>query len=1225
MAEQGGHRFTLPRTSSVTSLMSLGPDRRHTAKEAFGALLLEIGYEKPAPKSKTAGMLHVVVKEGVGIRISEPYVKLYLSSGGKDLRGTKQKTKPHKKKGNPLFEERLVYYLKSDTNFLDDSNRLQVTLWDHSRLHNECMGGFSLALIEVKEQGTLAGWFQILPERDGREMHEFLGAEKPEDVTTLHRAPRGMPSPSTASRASVRSAKAKGDGAAKSEAASSASKRGFKLFSRKGGATTTKETNAGSDKPGKGKGKQGATTNSGDVPDQDLTFDSLATDLDTVFHRASKPSQPESDMGATAAAAVAATDLLTTDATLQQQQQEVEPYPALPTTTSAEMQDALTAAHDITQSSAADASVVGLLNALSMGNGPSHDEAFVAQTHSQVDPSHVPPSSHKGGVLPTEAESSSDEEEEEEEQEEVVGSASKADIAIAATSASAPAPTPTDKGEGALLATTHVLPTPPTTTRKPRRVQPVPPPTAASASPTATAPKLVLSDAAALSTSSTPDKVSATASTPPPAATDTLDGVPETPVQPHQSNGQAVAQVSSGGGNSGGVMQRAGSFESLISLAPDQIVSASTTKGSLLLTVEHVPGTRGKPPVVKVTVHDSRDLSNVSRPYLKCYLSKNAVDIKSSKVKSSPGAKGTHKLPSPLALSVIVPDVGQKQPIICRLQLSVWDHGRMRANECLGGFSFSLSDIIMKGPLNGWYRLLPYHKGRSTNMRDDAQIESSDAVPAVVVASEASSDVAPHGVRTASGSAPATPPSFESHDATQKQTTAATSNGGADGVSSTVYTPRRPPEPLTPAPSTTAAAAISSQAAERKANQGALTRLMEGSKPPPQTSTEMLAPHHRAGSYGSLISTVSGVITSADSVQGQVCLNMFFSPAETDAGRTLGHIDITVNAARNLSAEACYVKLYLSEGNVNVRSSKHKTKTQRGTRSPVFEQSFKIAIPNTMRLDTEARLQVTVWDYSRLKTNECLGGLSFSLQELASTTTISGWFGLLPYGEGRKRHEDAESASSATQSPSLTRKRSQPTMPLRRSVDDLDDGDDGDDGIGAAHTSAGTIPHAIEGKGSKPKHKRVLLAVGSKALQREIQVLQQQLDEAHVVNERHVSEKAELEAKLQTLRDQAKGKGELKRKSALQQQENEELRARVATLPQLIREKDDVEEECRRMQQMIELMQRDARSHRDTISTLRDKVDDLHDEVEILRKWKAAMLAELEPAKLTRLMVKMAA
>lgn len=36
----------------------------------------------------------------------------------------------------------------------------------------------------------------------------------------------------------------------------------------------------------------------------------------------------------------------------------------------------------------------------------------------------------------------------------------------------------------------------------------------------------------------------------------------------------------------------------------------------------------------------------------------------------------------------------QSDPGSSRLQLSIWDHARMKANECTGGMSFSLKDLM---------------------------------------------------------------------------------------------------------------------------------------------------------------------------------------------------------------------------------------------------------------------------------------------------------------------------------------------------------------------------------------------------------------------------------------------------------------------------------------------------------------------------------------------------
>ena len=54
---------------------------------------------------KSAGTIHIMVKEGKKLSSANPYVKLYLSSDGRDVKGTKQKTKSAKKTNDPVFLE----------------------------------------------------------------------------------------------------------------------------------------------------------------------------------------------------------------------------------------------------------------------------------------------------------------------------------------------------------------------------------------------------------------------------------------------------------------------------------------------------------------------------------------------------------------------------------------------------------------------------------------------------------------------------------------------------------------------------------------------------------------------------------------------------------------------------------------------------------------------------------------------------------------------------------------------------------------------------------------------------------------------------------------------------------------------------------------------------------------------------------------------------------------
>jgi hypothetical protein len=133
------------------------------------------------------------------------------------------------------------------------------------------------------------------------------------------------------------------------------------------------------------------------------------------------------------------------------------------------------------------------------------------------------------------------------------------------------------------------------------------------------------------------------------------------------------------------------SITSLMSVAADMVVSSADVSGELNLSMEYVEASGRKAPGVKVLVIDT-SLFKAKSPYLKLYVSRNGVDVKTTKTKSKPGKAG--KLPLPLELTVSLPKDVNSKPGSYRLQLSIWDHARMKANECLGGMSFSLSDIM---------------------------------------------------------------------------------------------------------------------------------------------------------------------------------------------------------------------------------------------------------------------------------------------------------------------------------------------------------------------------------------------------------------------------------------------------------------------------------------------------------------------------------------------------
>eukprot|EP00051_Salpingoeca_urceolata_P031524 m.11882 g.11882 ORF g.11882 m.11882 type:complete len:542 (+) comp4135_c0_seq1:225-1850(+) len=98
-----------------------------------------------------------------------------------------------------------------------------------------------------------------------------------------------------------------------------------------------------------------------------------------------------------------------------------------------------------------------------------------------------------------------------------------------------------------------------------------------------------------------------------------------------------------------------------------------------------------------------------------------------------------------------------------------------------------------------------------------------------------------------------------------------------------------------------------------------------------------------------------------------------------------------------------YLKLYLSEHDRDVRTTKQKSKHQRATCNPQFNEKFIFYIPAALPLDEHTRLQISVWDNAgRLGSNACLGSVSFSMMDVASTAELTGWFYLLPEHQGRR-------------------------------------------------------------------------------------------------------------------------------------------------------------------------------------------------------------------------------
>jgi hypothetical protein len=101
-----------------------------------------------------------------------------------------------------------------------------------------------------------------------------------------------------------------------------------------------------------------------------------------------------------------------------------------------------------------------------------------------------------------------------------------------------------------------------------------------------------------------------------------------------------------------------------------------------------------------------------------------------------------------------------------------------------------------------------------------------------------------------------------------------------------------------------------------------------------------------------------------------------------------------------------------------------------------------------------------VWDHQRRHANTCNGGFSFSVEELFDRGSVSGWFTLLPYADGRTRyqvHRDEPMSIPAPSPPPSLSLASAPLVPLvsPHNDDDNDDGDRASVGAGAGVVTSG--------------------------------------------------------------------------------------------------------------------------------------------------------------------------
>eukprot|EP00041_Stephanoeca_diplocostata_P000713 m.16435 g.16435 ORF g.16435 m.16435 type:complete len:1032 (-) comp10956_c0_seq4:250-3345(-) len=250
------------------------------------------------------------------------------------------------------------------------------------------------------------------------------------------------------------------------------------------------------------------------------------------------------------------------------------------------------------------------------------------------------------------------------------------------------------------------------------------------------------------------------------------------------------------------------------------------------------------------------------------------------------------------------------------------------------------------------------------------------------------------------------------HDAKSTHAAATAAHSAVrDGHVAHAASPSRDAKP--PRPTNNSPGAVSSPGRENGNPHQEETGNQDRSDGPPVMSHAL----RRAGSNSSLVSVAPGSVYSKDAVSGMVHLTMQFEPTpggmSPRSNRAIGVVKVHVSECRHLQASQPYVKLYISNQSQDLKSTKRKTKSKKAA-SPVFNESFEFPIKSESELDDSRRLQLSVWDHARLRANECTGGMSFSLAEIASSSQISGWFELLSTTQGRTRSERVAIAPDQT-------------------------------------------------------------------------------------------------------------------------------------------------------------------------------------------------------------------
>lgn len=986
----------------MSSLASIADDgnRKYRTSGGGGVLRLDISFVPPGAKQakKTSGTIHIVVKEGKKLTAHDPYVKLYLSSDGRDVKGTKQKTKAQKKTQDPIYLDRFVYHLKPNMAISHD-NRLQITVWnDATRLtKNECCGGFSLTLAEIAKSPK-TGWFALMPEADGRFSHTLLGDADDLDPMLI---PEPTVDPIAPSPKLTRSA-------------SFLNKKGEKKAEKEKKKVEKEQKKSEKGKKKKRLPEPGSKTSirvddtPSPEPEESKSLEMLA---DRFASRVGKQSPMVS------------------------KRQMPPPPSATASSSSSSSQDRL---------------------------------APPEPTLSQLPPDPEPVSRPEPVAVP------------ESKQEPVL---SQVQVPINKTETASSMTVKADSFP-------HTKPEPAAEPKK---------------------------------------------------EADIDDDIPAP-----------------------SLLRRTNSVTSLASVAAVNVVSMDRIHG--WVTIEVISIKRPHSNTLTVKVISAQELS-LADPYVKLYLSKDNIDVKSSKRKTKSHKKEKHsEMANPTYNEEFTFPIADDYSSIpdYRLQFSVWDHQRMKANISAGGFSFSINELFSEGRVAGAYDLIDFTEGRSSHRkRDEDDITpSDDELPSIDVT-------------------PVTSPVRKAGSLAQLKL----------------------PEPPTAKATVAAPAPVAS-----RLNVVKKERPVSGISVSSSVSTDDRGDWQpqpglkKSNSMESLVSVASGNVISSANVEGELHLYLFFEPGDGQK-KSNGSIQVTVNEGRNLSASDPYVKMYLSKKGDNVKSSKQKTKTHKKNKNPLFQEKFTFKLPVKMDIDENSRLQIMVWDHSRSKANECTGGMSFSLAEIASTSRVTGWFELLPYSEGRSTHRASISNStsfgnggnSLQSRPERSASGIEPQLPKTtiRSVDSYEQPQQNSEPVS---------------KQKKEKSKRGITSILSKGKNAA----------AEETENRHIEEKAILEEKIQSYREQVEQMADLQTRNLRLQNKLadatkqlgrvEQLEADVARLTE---ENENLDTENQRLNEFITLHKDDADARRDQIVVLRDCLSDQKDENKGLRNFMAQLQDEL--------------